>query len=1856
MYFKSTLNRFKTVRLLAAGMALVGALLSTNASAQCTPTSINSKCCNIGTASVTLGSMITNTTAWSQAVNYYDNFNTDIACPLTEGQGYYLTIGTTAGFNNQAVCAWVDWNRNNTFDAGEKFMSSTNVTAGQSYSDSLHVPANQASGAYRLRVLVDYYWYYANGGASFDPCTKYYGDFQDYQLIVVTQSGTDVAASSLIAPVVLSLGDNDVTFSFRNVSNDTIDSVRVGYQISGGSAVNEAIDLLAGGNSLLPCAVAYNHTFATKLNISTGGNYTLKLWVNYANGSNPDADNSNDTISVTVCTGLAGNFTIDGSQSTGGTNYTSFTDAVTALNNCGISDDVTFTVAAGTYTEKVALKAVTGSSDTNTITFNGVDSTRVITYNAGSTFMLDGADYVIIKNLAIETSGSGTTSVGLHLTNGADWNYIDHCWLTSTTKNYPAFAFGIMGAQYYTGGNWGNNNTVTNCALSGGYMTSVIMGDYNTNAHGNSVLGSAFTNPGYYCMYTYYQDTLMVKRNLMDGSTGAFTYGVAGGYVSNSEFSSNTIYASYSGIQIYNFNGTNLSLVNNAISGDNMDYGIYLYYTNGAYIYHNSVYTTSTAANCYAFYGYNITSIDMRNNIFAATGGGTGAYAMYHNNSTGFSLCDYNDFYAPGSGKFVYMGADYATKAALKGQNGFNNNIYSQAANFVNNSTVPYDLHLTTTVAAISGDGTVGVTKDIDGDTRCTFAPTLGADESKFPVPMPVSNFTMPDTYYVNSPLTLLNSAGANDGKAFEWYDDGNSSIYSQARNTSITFTTTGLHCMKLNTINCSGAHDTTKCVHIITPPTSPVVDFIADKNVIESGEDVNFTDLSTVGPVEWSWAIYPGQNTLEWTYGNGTDSTFQNPQVNFVAPGKYTVTLYAKNSQGTSSLVKTAYIEVVPVETMCGANSFTNLPTGKFYDDGGKSGSYAANQTCSFLFDPCGSDVTLTFSKFETGTFNTSLKVYDGKDASGTPLFNGAGFFGTSIPGPFVGKSGKLYLEWKSGPAWLGQFNGWEAEWTSTPKQFSKPSAAYTANSNAVQGGTHKFTANTNDKSYDYQWDVDGDGFIDSYSSTCSFVYTATGTYTACLYVVNCGGMDTVCKTITVNGPTAAPTVDFKVDYQNNLTGGACQLAKTNSSSVEVGDTVVLTDLSTEGPNSWGWAISPANDVVWVGANTDQNPLVIFTKAQNYDIQLDATNSIGTGTLTRTNAVKAIAAYCTPSVSNLVPDLGISSVKIGSIDQGIGAGTEEYTNLSLTVSACLNKGAKYPFTISRPTSKNPINRKIWIDWNQDGDFADAGEMVKSHGSSAAKDWMDTVTVPANATKGATRMRIATSFGNGSNTACGPNQFGQFVDFRLYITDDVTPPVITLNGSPVINLSKCQNYVDASATAWDAVDGFVSVTVTGSVNTTSIGSYTITYNAVDAAGNNAAPVTRTVNVVADNVGPVITLNQGSPYYVNIGSTYSEPGATAYDSCDGNISTINTTGSVNGNAAGTYTITYTAMDNSGNTGTATRTVIVKDVLAPVITLNGSDTVTVSVFSTYTDLGATAVDNSTANVTVTASGTVNTSVLGIYYVTYSSTDADGNTGTKVRVVKVVDATAPVITLYGGSSIDVEGSSTLSWTELGASSNDNYWPNMTVTITGSVDMSTLGTYTLTYTSTDGSGNVGTTTRTIKIVKKVPPMVTLNGAVSPHILRWHAYTEAGVTITDHFYSPAALQSLLSTVGTVNILVAGAYQLDYSVTDGSGNKSNTVSRVVTVDENVGMNIPENESVVLYPNPTSGVVNIITNVSDVKAISIINSLGQTVRTIANTSAGKNLQVDLSGYASGIYLISIQTKDQNIVKKVKLSNN
>lgn len=158
---------------------------------------------------------------------------------------------------------------------------------------------------------------------------------------------------------------------------------------------------------------------------------------------------------------------------------------------------------------------------------------------------------------------------------------------------------------------------------------------------------------------------------------------------------------------------------------------------------------------------------------------------------------------------------------------------------------------------------------------------------------------------------------------------------------------------------------------------------------------------------------------------------------------------------------------------------------------------------------------------------------------------------------------------------------------------------------------------------------------------------------------------------------------------------------------------------------------------------------------------------------------------------------------------------------------------------------------------------------------------------------------------------------------------DTSAPIITLVGDSTVTLTVGDTYQESGSTVVDNVDTGLSAAISGSVDTTTAGTYVLTYSASDAAGNSAS-VTRTVIVEAavDTEAPVITLVGPETITLTVGDSYNEQGSTVTDNVDSGL-TATITGSVDTSAAGTYTLTYTVTDAANNQSSITRTVIVQE---------------------------------------------------------------------------------------------------------------------------------------------------------------------------------------------------------------------------------------------------------------------------------------------------------------------------------------
>ena len=154
----------------------------------------------------------------------------------------------------------------------------------------------------------------------------------------------------------------------------------------------------------------------------------------------------------------------------------------------------------------------------------------------------------------------------------------------------------------------------------------------------------------------------------------------------------------------------------------------------------------------------------------------------------------------------------------------------------------------------------------------------------------------------------------------------------------------------------------------------------------------------------------------------------------------------------------------------------------------------------------------------------------------------------------------------------------------------------------------------------------------------------------------------------------------------------------------------------------------------------------------------------------------------------------------------------------------------------------------------------------------------------------------------------------------------------------------------------------------------------------------------------------------------------------------------------------------------------------DVEPPTIVLNGENQIILSQFEAFNDPGAVANDNYDGSISVTTSGNVNTAEIGQYILQYIAVDSSGNTSTISRTIiieEILDTTPPNISLVGESTVYVNQNA--SFVDLGVNAIDDVDGNLESSVTGDVDVSTIGEYVLTYTATDSSDNTASIQRTV-------------------------------------------------------------------------------------------------------------------------------------------------------------------------------
>lgn len=1475
-----------------------------------------------------------------------------------------------------------------------------------------------------------------------------------------------------------------------------------------------------------------------------------------------------------IKTYLKGTYTIDPALPNScvptGENFRSFAEFAFNLAARGIDSNVNVLVAPGTYAESiefspyyttnpgyevyvhsagnnastVKLSLAGGTTATTQLLWlNKVSGMRFeyMTFertgsidNAGA-FNLDGCSNIIIRNNVFKADSSSTA--------------------TNTAGNNSFIISSAASAE--------NNILIERNIFSGNSNGIWMLGNSTNYSTGVKVKDNRFKS-GYTAVYLQYFNAPEVTGNYItrNDSTVTTTYygisfqNVSGRFIINRNeliFHNSIGYGIRLRFTVASASNKGL-ITNNLVqqAGTGTSYGISLEDDSKyAKIYNNTVHMnggTSTASRGLYATSTGLQGFEIMNNIFANTGTGSVAYYIVNTSAPGIEKIDYNIYYSA-SANIAYWGANKTDIAALRSTNLMDSNSRVLLPDFISAK----NLRLTLTDPLYIGNYVAEVTEDIDGNTRCV-VPMIGGHELPDPPKAFIVDFSVPDTIFAGGRDLYINTALAKDRKYHSWFVDD--VLVTRSRNLTHTFPTAGTYKLSLVTEGCKGIDSAVKQLTVIDPYDVPRVDFVASRNTLFVNEQIILRDLSTQAPTSWEWTITPDVDVV-------FDPTDQDPMVLFIASGKYDVCLTSENAFGKSTKVcKPLFIEVKELNKFCEQTSSSEL-SGRLLDDAGISGVYGNNKNCSFVIEPlCAENLTIDVTSWLVDDNDDMLFIYDGTSADPSKLlalYNGA----TKKPAGVVAPSGKALLVWvtDASAATDGFVVDWKAkEITGTAKAgFSLPDTGF-VNSPVYVGNAASNAKITT-------WDVQHPAAI-NISENKGFLYhtyTTPGTYTVKQVVTGCSNIDSVEKDIVITNPIGLPVVDFTIN-RNVLTPA---------------DELILTDISTNGPLTQKWKVSPSAGVAFVQKDDSSHQVrAIFTNSGTYDITLVVTNANGVDSVVKAAIVKVIE-YCIPTAGILSSETGISRVVFAGIDNTSAVGTEAYTDYANNGQvARVGTGAQYPITIERNSAATQMTRKVWIDWNQDGTLDNTTELVAAEMLTNTTAFTVNVSVPGTALKGFTRMRVGAGYQNAPATPCTAALIGEYEDYLVEVLGDLEKPVITLLGA----------------------------------------------NSV---------------------------------VIEAGYGYTEAGATAFDNVDGNItSLIDTIGAVDTTTVGTYVLVYTVADADGNTDTVRRTVIVTpDVTAPVISLIGNGTDTMDVFTTYADMGAAAIDqpwgtNLTDSIKVTS--TLDTSKLGTYTITYQVTDAWGNTSSVSRNVVVRDTVRPLIVLKGSSVMTIDVNEPFG--DPGVDITDNYWQSFKTSVVNNVNINALGQYDIQYFAEDGSGNQAlVATRTVNVVDRKAPVITLVGNSVVKLGRWQKYIDSGYILSDNYTDSANIT--IEVLGDwVNASVEGLYYIQYKATDSVGNVSFSEKRVIDVRglTSVGSGISFVNEINLYPNPTRGAFTVAINLSQQKntTIEVYDMLGKKIATTQPAiMLDEKVEMDITGLSKGSYFVKIIIENEAVTRSL-----
>ncbi len=507
---------------------------------------------------------------------------------------------------------------------------------------------------------------------------------------------------------------------------------------------------------------------------------------------------------------------------------------------------------------------------------------------------------------------------------------------------------------------------------------------------------------------------------------------------------------------------------------------------------------------------------------------------------------------------------------------------------------------------------------------------------------------------YMHSAVSLSDgSLVVMGGCAFPSYFNDVWSIQfagSTLQNPTHTYTSAGNYTVILAASNLNGTNSTESIITVTEAPVLPVANFTSNVSSGYAPLTVQFTD-SSENADEWNW-----------DFGDGTDSTDQNPTHTYSAAGNYTVNLTVSNVNGTDSIESIITVTAAPVLPV--ANFSSNVSSGsapltvQFNDLSEDATEVNWDFDNNGVVDSTDRNPIYTYVSAGNFTANLTVSNVNGTDSTEStitvteaavfPVAN----FSSNVTEGFSPLTVQFTDSSENADEWNWDFGDGTDSTDQNPTHTYSAAGNYTVNltvsnvngtdsiesiitvtaapvlpvanfSSNVSSGSAPLTVQFNDLSEDateVNWDFDNNGVVDSTDRNPIYTYVSAGNFTANLTVSNVNGTDSTESTITVTEAAVFPVANFS----SNVTEGFSPL------------TVQFTD-SSENADEWNWDFGDGTD------STDQNPTHTYSAAGNYTVNLTVSNVNGTDSIesiiTVTEApVLPVANFSSNVTSGFVP------------------------------------------------------------------------------------------------------------------------------------------------------------------------------------------------------------------------------------------------------------------------------------------------------------------------------------------------------------------------------------------------------------------------------------------------------------------------------------------------------------------------------------------------------------------------------------------------------------------------------------------